>query len=56
MLIDNHGVSSRNWNGTKLAERKKPSPPMTDEQIQKSIVGELKPFDSTITLAEYDRV
>src|SRR5713226_778940 len=29
---------------------------MTDEQIQKSTVGELKPFDSTITLVEYDRV
>jgi GrpB-like predicted nucleotidyltransferase (UPF0157 family) len=29
---------------------------MTDEQIRKSTVGELKPFDSTITLVEYDRV
>jgi len=29
---------------------------MTDEQIQKSSVGELKPFDSTITLVEYDRL
>jgi GrpB-like predicted nucleotidyltransferase (UPF0157 family) len=29
---------------------------MTDEQIRKSTVDELKPFDSTITLVEYDRV
>jgi GrpB-like predicted nucleotidyltransferase (UPF0157 family) len=56
MLIDNHRVSSRKWSGKELAKRKKSSPPMTDEQIRKSTVGELKPFDSTITLVEYDRV
>ena len=27
---------------------------MTEEQLRKSTVGELKPFDSTITLVEYD--
>jgi GrpB-like predicted nucleotidyltransferase (UPF0157 family) len=27
---------------------------MTEEQIRKSTVGELKPFDSSITLLEYD--
>ena len=27
---------------------------MTEEQLRKSIIGELKPFDSTITLVEYD--
>ena len=29
---------------------------MTEEQLRKSIIGELKPFDSTITLVEYDPV
>jgi GrpB-like predicted nucleotidyltransferase (UPF0157 family) len=37
-----------------LAERNKTSPPMTEEQLRQSTVGELKPFDSTITLVEYN--
>jgi GrpB-like predicted nucleotidyltransferase (UPF0157 family) len=28
--------------------------PMTDEQIRAAVVGELKPFDGTIVLADYD--
>src|SRR6266851_4979557 len=40
----------------KLAERKKPSPPMTEEQLRQVAVGELKPFESSITLVEYDPV
>ena len=39
-----------------MTERKKPSPPMTEEQLRKSTVGELKPFESTITLIEYDPI
>src|SRR4029077_17649812 len=38
----------------KLQERRKPSPPMTEEQLRQSTVGELKPFESSITLVEYD--
>ena len=40
----------------KLAERKKLSPPMTEEQLRQSTVGELKPFESSIILVEYDPV
>src|SRR6266851_6578780 len=40
----------------KLAERKKPSPPMTEEQLRQVTIGELKPFESSITLVEYDPV
>jgi GrpB-like predicted nucleotidyltransferase (UPF0157 family) len=39
-----------------LAERRKTSPPMTEEQIQRVTVGELKRFESSITLVEYDPV
>ena len=39
-----------------MAERKKASPPMTEEQLRKSTVGVLKPFESSITLVEYDQV
>jgi len=37
-----------------LAERKKTPPPMTEDQLRQSTVGELKPFDSMITLVEYN--
>jgi len=37
-----------------LAEPKKSSQPMTEEKIREAAVGELKPFDSSITLVEYD--
>ncbi|OLD13059.1 MAG: hypothetical protein AUI50_01660 [Crenarchaeota archaeon 13_1_40CM_2_52_14] len=37
-----------------MAERKKPSPPMTEEQLRRTVVGELKPHDAQITLVEYD--
>jgi GrpB-like predicted nucleotidyltransferase (UPF0157 family) len=37
-----------------MAERKKPSPPMTEEQLRRTVVGELKPHDAPITLVEYD--
>src|SRR5712692_10280343 len=36
-----------------MAEGKKHSPPMTEEQLQRTVVGELKPHDAPITLAEY---
>jgi len=39
-----------------LAERKKTSPPMTEEQLRQVTVSELKPFESSITLVEYDPV
>ncbi len=38
-----------------MAERKKPSPLMTEEQLKQVTVGELKPFESVITLVEYDK-
>jgi len=47
-------VSSRDWSGGKIAERKKSSPPMTEEQLRQSTVGELKPFNAQITLVEHD--
>src|SRR6266699_58241 len=37
-----------------MAERKRPSQPMTEEQLRLSVVGELKPHDAPITLVEYD--
>ncbi len=37
-----------------MAERKNPSPPMSEEQLQRVTVGELKPHDAPITLIEYD--
>jgi GrpB-like predicted nucleotidyltransferase (UPF0157 family) len=37
-----------------LAEPKKSSQPMTEEKIREVAVGELKLFDSSITLVEYD--
>jgi GrpB-like predicted nucleotidyltransferase (UPF0157 family) len=37
-----------------LAERKKPSQPITDEQLQKITVGELKAHNAPVTLVEYD--
>jgi GrpB-like predicted nucleotidyltransferase (UPF0157 family) len=37
-----------------LAERKKPSQPITDEQLQKITIGELKQHDAPVTLVEYD--
>src|SRR5438132_14130680 len=37
-----------------MAERKRPSQPMTEEQLRLSVVGELKPDDAPITLVEYD--
>jgi GrpB-like predicted nucleotidyltransferase (UPF0157 family) len=37
-----------------LAEPKKSSQPMTEEKIREVAVGELKPFDSSITLVEYN--
>jgi GrpB-like predicted nucleotidyltransferase (UPF0157 family) len=37
-----------------LVEPKKSSQPMTEEKIREVAVGELKPFDSSITLVEYD--
>jgi GrpB-like predicted nucleotidyltransferase (UPF0157 family) len=37
-----------------LAEPRKSSQPMTEEKIRAVAVGELKPFDSSITLVEYD--
>jgi GrpB-like predicted nucleotidyltransferase (UPF0157 family) len=46
--------STEFWGGTNMAERKKPSPPMTEEQLRRSVVGELKPHDAPITLVEYD--
>jgi GrpB-like predicted nucleotidyltransferase (UPF0157 family) len=45
---------NRDGSGIGLAERRKPSPPMTVEQLRQSTVGELKPFDSTITLVDYN--
>lgn len=39
-----------------MAEDRKHSPPMTEEQLRSSVVGELKPHDAPITLAEYDPV
>ena len=36
-----------------MAERRKPSPPMTEEQIQRVTVGELKPLESQILLVPY---
>jgi len=38
----------------KSAARKKPAPPMTEEQIRQVTIGELKPHDAPIILAEYD--
>jgi len=38
----------------KSAERKKLSSPMTEEQLQRATVGELKPHEAPITLVEYD--
>jgi len=38
-----------------MAERKKTSPPMTEEQLRQVTVGGLKPIESSITLVEYDR-
>src|SRR6266516_6830632 len=37
-----------------MAERKRPSQPITEEQLRLSVVGELKPHDAPITLVEYD--
>ncbi len=37
-----------------MAERKNPSPPMSEKQLQRVTVGELKPHDAPITLVEYD--
>src|SRR6266700_6071633 len=37
-----------------MAERGKSSPPMTEEQLRRSVIGELKPHDAPITLVEYD--
>src|SRR5438552_12635666 len=37
-----------------MAEHKRPSQPMTEEQLRLSVVGELKPHDAPITLVEYD--
>jgi GrpB-like predicted nucleotidyltransferase (UPF0157 family) len=54
MLIESH-VSFENRSGTELAERKKLSPPITEEQLRRTTVGELKPHDAPITLVEYDR-
>src|SRR5260370_10569869 len=39
-----------------MSERRKPSPPMTEEHLRRSVVGELKPHDAPITLVEYDLV
>jgi GrpB-like predicted nucleotidyltransferase (UPF0157 family) len=40
--------------GTELVDRKKPSLPITEEQLKQITVGELKPHDAPITLVEYD--
>jgi GrpB-like predicted nucleotidyltransferase (UPF0157 family) len=42
--------------GLELAERKKSSTPMTEEQLRQTTVGELRPHDAPITLVEYDPV
>ena len=54
MFADRQRSRPRDWGRTKLAEQKKPSPPITEEQLRKSIIGELKSFDRTINLVEYD--
>src|SRR6266705_2939895 len=37
-----------------MAERKKSLPPITEEQLKRITVGELKPHDAPIALVEYD--
>jgi GrpB-like predicted nucleotidyltransferase (UPF0157 family) len=37
-----------------LADRKKPSQPISDEELQKVTVGELKLHNAPVTLVEYD--
>lgn len=54
MLYSESSSFLREWSGTELADRKKPSLPITEEELQRITVGELKPHDALITLVEYD--